>query len=327
MAQQQYPPPQQQYPPAQQQQYPPAQQQQQYPPAQQQQQYPPAQQQQYPPAQQQYPPAQQQYPPAQQQQYPPQQYPPQQGYPEQAPPPMPPAQLDQVVQRIALYPDPLLAQILTASSYYNQIPEAAAWANQHSYLHGDSLSQAVAEDQLPWDPSILALLPFPSVLNMMAQDPGWTQALGNAVLADRASVMDAIQRQRQAAEQYGYLQSNNYVRVVGPPGDIEILPLNPGVIYVPTYNPYVVFAPPRPGIFVGGALRFGPGITIGAGFMPFGWAGAGIGWRAHNLIIDNHPWVRTWGNRGVYVHPYAHPMPHYTGHPVERHGRDRDRRH
>ena len=283
------------------------------------QQYPP-QQQQYPPAQQQYPPAQQQYPA---QQYPPQQYPPQQypqqQYPQQPPPPIPPAQLDQLVQRIALYPDPLLAQVLTASTFYNEIPEAAGWANQHGNLNGPALSQAAAEDQLPWDPSVVGLLPFPTVLNMMAQDPGWTQALGNAVLTNRPAVMDSIQRQRQVAEQYGYLQSNNYDQVSGPPGDIQILPMNPGVMYVPTYDPYVVFAAPRPGFYAGGAIRFGPGITIGAGFMPYGWVGAGFGWRDHNLLIDRRPWVRTWDNRERYVHPYEHPMPRYRGRPVERH--------
>ena len=99
--------------------------------------------------------------------------------------PVPPPQLDQLVKRIALYPDPLLAQVLTASTFWDVIPEAAAWANQHSMLHGDQLAAAIEEDHLPWDPSVLALLPFPQVLNMMAGDPGWTQALGNAVLVQR----------------------------------------------------------------------------------------------------------------------------------------------
>src|SRR6202035_5176051 len=96
-----------------------------------------------------------------------------------------PPQLDQLVSRIALYSDPLLAQVLTASTYWSEIPEAAAWADDHSYLTGDALARAIQEDNLPWDPSVLALLPFPSVLNMMARDMGWTQALGNAVLAQR----------------------------------------------------------------------------------------------------------------------------------------------
>src|SRR5271154_1158444 len=102
---------------------------------------------------------------------------PPQGYPQTPPPLQAPQQLDQLVSRIALYPDPLLAQILTASTFYYEIPDAANWANQHANLAGDALAAAIQQDNLPWDPSVLALLPFPSVLNIMAQDPGWTQQL------------------------------------------------------------------------------------------------------------------------------------------------------
>jgi hypothetical protein len=245
--QDQTPPPQDQAPPPQGQ-YP---QQGQYPPAQGQ--YPPAQGQ-YPPQQGQYPPPQGQYP--QQGQYPPAQgqYPPPQG--QYAPPMMAPQQLDQLVQPIALYPDGLLAQVLTASTFSNEIPEAAGWANQHRYLHGDELARAIDEDRLPWDASILALLPFPQVLDYMARYMGWTQALGNAVLSQRPDVMDAVQRMRQQAYDYGYLRSNQYERIEAMgPGDIEILPVSPGYYYVPYYDPYGVFAAPRHGFFVGGAIR------------------------------------------------------------------------
>ena len=228
------------------------------------------------PAPGQYPPPAGQYPPAQQQpqpQYPnPGQYPPSQGQYPQAPPAyIPPEQLNATVQRIALYPDPLLAQIMTASTFGDQIPQAAAWANQHSYLHDQQLAAAIQEDQLPWDPSVLALLPFPQVLNMMAGDPAWTQALGNAVLTNRGAVMDAVQQMRQEAYNYGYLRSNTYDNVITEPGAVQILPVNPGLLYVPVYNPAVVFVRPRPGFFVGGAITFAPGITIGAAFAPF-WA-------------------------------------------------------
>lgn len=313
---QQYPP-QGQYPPQNQNppqsgQYPP---QGQYPPPQGQ---PPPQQGQYPPQQGQYPPAQGQYPqPPQGQSYPAQQapYPPQYGQPPLASP----QQLDQLVQPIALYPDGLLAQALTAATFSNEIPDAANWANVHSYLRGDELARAMQQDNLGFDPSVMALLPFPSVLNYMAQYMGWTQALGNAVLAQRPDVMDAVQRMRQEAYNYGYLRNSEYDRVVfGGPGDIEILPVTPGFYYVPYYNPAVVFYRPRPGFFVGAAIRFGPGITVGAAFAPFGWANIGFGWRAHTIIVDNHPWVRTWANRGVYVHPYAVPYRH-EGPRVERH--------
>ena len=112
----------------------------------------------------------------------------------QAPPMLPPAQLDQLVSRIALYPDPLVAQILAAASYSDQIQPAAQWADQHHYLAGQQLANAITGDQLPWDPSVQALLPFPQVLELMARDMGWTQKLGDAVLAQRGDVMDAVQR-------------------------------------------------------------------------------------------------------------------------------------
>ena len=105
-----------------------------------------------------------------------------------------PSQLDQLVARIALYPDPLLAQVLTASTYWSEIPEAASWAHQHSYLKADALAQAMQADHLQWDPSILALLLFASTLDMMAHDPAWTEQLGNAVLTQEPEVMDAMQR-------------------------------------------------------------------------------------------------------------------------------------
>ena len=219
-----------------------------------------------------------------------------------------PPQLDQLVARIALYPDPLLAQVLTASTYWTEIPEAATWADQHSYLKGDALAQAIQADHLQWDPSILALLPFPSVLDMMARDPGWTEQLGNAVLTQDSDVMDAVQRMRQRARSYGYLAPNGYVNVVADGGYIQILPVDPNVLYVPYYDPLVVFAPPRPGFALAGAIRFGPGVTIGAVFGGWGWwLGSGFIWPSHTILIDRHPWTRVWVNRFGYVHPYVHP--------------------
>jgi hypothetical protein len=136
------------------------------------------------------------------------------------PVPLTPSQLDQLVARIALYPDPLLAQILTASTRWNEIREAAEWADHHGYLTGDAMAAAIKEDNLQWDPSVLALLPFPSVLDMMAQDPAWTEQLGNAVLTQRPEVMDAVQRMRRKAKEYGYLQPNGYLNVVSNNGYI-----------------------------------------------------------------------------------------------------------
>ncbi len=304
--------------------------QQQYPP-----QYPPTGS--YPQSQQQYPPPQQgQYPPPQQGQYPQSptagQYPQSQYPPPQYGPtsPLPPQQLDQLVGPIALYPDGLLAQVLTASSYWQDIPEAARWANDHAYLRGEALAQAIRQDNLPWAPSVMALLPFPSTLNYMAQYMGWTTALGNAVLTGRDQVMDAIQRLRQEAYSYGYLRDTQYIHVIAGPGEIEILPVQPGLYYVPYYNPLVVFARPRSGFVVSGAIRFGPGIGIGVAFNPWGWGGVGFGWREHRILIDNRPWVRTWDNRGAYVHPYATPYRHdgpRAEHHEVREGREHEHEH
>jgi hypothetical protein len=208
-----------------------------------------------------------------------------------------------MVSRIALYPDPLLAQILTASTFGNQIPDAARWSDEHHYLNGQQLSDAINQDQLPWDPSVLALLPFPSVLDMMASDQNWTNDLGNAVLAQRPDVMDAVQRERHRAYQYGYLRSNQQIVVSNGPY-IEIEPANPGFIVVPTYNPAIVYAPPRPGFFVGGAIGFGFGVGIGSYFSPWGWGSSHFVWGNHVVIVNNRPWGRTWVNRRVYVHPY-----------------------
>src|SRR5579862_1763171 len=119
------------------------------------------------------------------------------------PPPMSARQLDQLVARIALYPDSLLAQIMAAATYPDQIPDAANWADQHHYLTGQALADAIQADELPWDPSVQALLPFPSVLHMMTSDMPWTTAIGNAFLAQQQDVMDAVQRDRAKARQYG----------------------------------------------------------------------------------------------------------------------------
>jgi hypothetical protein len=224
----------------------------------------------------------------------------------QAPPPvLPPPQLDQLTARIALYPDPLVAQILAAATYPDQIGPAATWSDQHHYLTGQALADAIQADQLPWDPSVQALLPFPSVLEMMASDMNWTTEIGNAFLAQQPDVMDAIQRNRRKARDFGYLRSNAQVVVGGGPY-ITIMPVNPGFIVVPYYDPAVVFYPPRPGFAVGAAISFRFGITIGAFFRPWGW-GPGFGhfdWGGHAVFINNHPWGRTWANRLTYAHPY-----------------------
>jgi hypothetical protein len=221
----------------------------------------------------------------------------------QAPPSYPPAELDRLVQRVALYPDPLLAQVLSASTFADQIPDAAHWADQHHYLAGDALAHAIAEDQLPWDPSVQALLPFPSVLGMMAADINWTTQLGNAVLAQRPDVMDAVQRLRALAMNYGYLRTGP--RIVVTPGPfITIAAVNPAFIYVPFYDPAIVFVAPGPRFAVATAITFGFGFNIGIAFRPWGWGVTRIDWASHGWFIHDAPWGRTWANRAVYVHNY-----------------------
>ncbi len=219
-------------------------------------------------------------------------------------PPAPPPQLDQLVKRIALYPDPLLAQVLTASTFWDAIPDAAAWANQHSMLHGDQLAAAIEEDHLPWDPSVLALLPFPQVLNMMAGDPGWTQALGNAVLVQRPDVMDAVQRMRSKAQQAGKLSSTPQQTVTttndnGQP-EIAIQPANPQMMYVPNYDPAYFWGPPLyypyaswfyppygGGAYWGFGMGIPMGLYFGGGWGGWGGWGWGFGWGGHSLMINN----------------------------------------
>jgi hypothetical protein len=245
-------------------------------------------------------------PPADQTPTPP---PPQQA----APPAYAPGQLNQMVSPVALYPDPLLAQIFAAATYPDQIPDAAKWADQHHYLTGQALADAIQADQLPWDPSVQALLPFPSVLNMMASDMPWTTAIGNAFLAQQQDVMNAVQEERAKAQQFGYLRTNNTVVVSGGPY-ITVMPVNPAFIVVPYYNPAVVFFAPAPGFFVGGAIRFGFTVPIGLYFHAWGWgpgAFARFDWGGHAVFVNNARWGRTWANRAVYVHPYP-AVHHYA---------------
>jgi hypothetical protein len=220
------------------------------------------------------------------------------------PPSYAPGQLDQMVARIALYPDPLLAQILAAATYPDQVPDATRWADEHHYLSGQPLADAIQADQLPWDPSVQALLPFPSVLDMMASDMQWTSDLGNAFLAQQQDVMDAVQRDRREARDFGYLRSNGQIVVGGGPY-VTIMPVDPGFLVVPYYDPAIVFVAPRPGFVVGGAIRFGFGVSIGGFFRPWGLGFGRFDWGGHAVIINNAPWRRTWVNRGAYVHPYA----------------------
>jgi uncharacterized protein DUF3300 len=215
-----------------------------------------------------------------------------------------PRELDRMVSRVALYPDPLLAQTLAAATFPDQVPDAARWADQHHYLSGNELADAIYDDNLPWDPSVQALLPFPSVLDMMASDIGWTAALGDAFLAQQPDVMAAVQRMRHQALAYGYLRTGPQIIVRGGPY-ITILPARADYIVVPYYDPAVVYVAPRPGIFIGAAIGFRFGVAVGPVFRPWGWGGNRVVWEQRTVYINNARWHRDWGNRTVYVHPYT----------------------
>jgi hypothetical protein len=228
-----------------------------------------------------------------------------------------------MVSRVALYPDPLLAQVLAAATFPNDIPDAAAWADEHRNLSGGQLAASIEGDQLPWDPSVQALLPFPNVLHMMASDMRWTQDIGDAFLGQQQELMYAVQRMRQRARDYGYLRSGPEIVVAGGPY-ITIMPARPDYIVVPTYDPVVVYARPRPGIFIGAAIGFRFGVGVGVAFRPWGWGYNRIAWDRRVVFINNAPWQRTWVNRYEYHHPYTvhyYPEHHYVrGH--ENHGHE-----
>src|SRR5229473_1222505 len=185
----------------------------------------------------------------------------------------PPAQqslqeLQQLVAPIALYPDALVAQILAASTYPTEIVEADRWMQQHSSLKGEELAQAVNKES--WDPSVKALTQFPSVLANMDKDLSWASALGDAYVNQQKAVLDAVQTMRKRAQQAGNLKTTPQETVATQGQTIVIEPANPEVVYVPSYDPWLVYGPPLvayPGwVPLTGVYAVGPGISFGLGF-------------------------------------------------------------
>jgi len=222
-----------------------------------------------------------------------------------------PAALDDVVARIALYPDPLLAQVMAAATFAEQIPAATQWASQHKNLKGDALTQAMDTANLGFDPSVQALLAFPSVLDQMNKDQAWTQTLGDATLVQRGDVMDAVQRMRKRAYDTGNLKTTQQITVVqSSPQVIEIQPPSPTVIYVPVYNPQVVYVappPPPPGAVVTAAvIGFAVGVALSNSYCNSYWGyHGGFGWSSHTVVVYNGAWGRTWVNHNTYVHTWG----------------------
>jgi hypothetical protein len=232
----------------------------------------------------------------------------------QGPPynPQTPEQLQQLVAPIALYPDSLVAQILAASTFPEQVVEADRWAQAHPDLKGTALGQAV--DQMPWDPSVKALAAFPSVLGNMDKNLSWTSTLGDAYYNQQQDVMDAVQVMRQKAQQAGNLKSTPQQTVTTQAQTIIIHPAAPDVVYVPAYNPWVVYGYPvvawpgwypYPGIWYGGPyLSFGIGFGIGwFGGFGWGWGRWGFDWHNHYAIYNNNRYYSrstTFYNRNAY---------------------------
>src|SRR5215471_16268146 len=188
-----------------------------------------------------------------------------------------PQELDSLVAPIALYPDPLLAQTLAASTYPLEVIQLQQWMNNNKSLQGKALADAVAKQ--PWDPSIQSLVEFPDVVQRMADNIQWTTDLGNAFLAQQSDVMDAVQRMRAKAQGTGNLNTNAQQIVETQTGEggkqvITVEQPNPDTVYVPSYDPQMVYgAAPAgypyypytyPGYYAGMGLMFGTGVALGA---------------------------------------------------------------
>jgi Protein of unknown function (DUF3300) len=256
-----------------------------------------------------------------------------------------PAQLQQLVAPIALYPDSLVAQILAASTFPEQVVEADRWVQANPDLKGDALGKAV--DQQPWDPSVKALTAFPSVLGNMDKNLSWTSSLGDAYYNQQQDVMDAVQVMRKRAEDAGNLKTTPQQTVTTQGSTVVIQPAEPDVVYVPAYDPWLVYGGPiypwpgwyaYPGIWFGGPyLSFGLGFGIGwFGGFGWGWGHWGFNWHGGYPLYGGRRYYsvsRTFYNRnnfyrsnsyraggarggfngehggGVYNHPGAVPRP------------------
>ena len=231
-------------------------------------------------------------------------------------------ELDTALAPIALYPDPLLAQLLMASTYPEQVKEAAAWSKAHPSLKGDEALKAV--EKRPWDPSVASLVAFPQVLDMMGQKPEWVQSLGELFLADPDAVMSTIQTLRKKAYDAGKLKESKEQKVIvkqenAPTQEqnqtviIEIQPADPQVVYIPIYDPGAIFGPwwyPTPPFFYHPPHYHHPFAEI-------------IGWGAA-IIVSHALWSHwDWHHHDININVnhfnQAHPQhqlhvarPHYS---------------
>ena len=223
-----------------------------------------------------------------------------------------PDQLQRLVAPIALYPDSLVAQVLAASTFPDEVVEADRWVQAHPDLKGDALGQEV--DKQPWDPSVKALAAFPSVLGNMDKNLSWTSSLGDAYYNQQQDVMDAVQVMRRNAQTAGNLKDTPQQVVKNDGDDVDIDPLSPDVVYVPAYNPWLVYGYPvaawpgwypYPGIWFGGPyLSFGIGYPIGwFGGFGWGWGHWGFDWHNHYAVFNHGRYFsqsRTFYNRSGF---------------------------
>ncbi len=227
-------------------------------------------------------------------------------------------ELQGLVAPIALYPDPLVAQVLVAATFPDQIVDANAWLQQNKSLTGAALIQAVTEQ--PWDPGVKALTQFPQVLSNMAQNLAWTSQLGEAYHNQQSAVMSAVQSMRAKAKADGNLKSFQQMTLAQPSEDIIMLQSgNPVVVYVPQYNPALVYGTPikTPGYSAGnvaatGEITFAGGVAIGALSSTYwGWGNWGCNWYHGDADFRNYPYYgnHAWhgGNYGGYNYYGNHP--------------------
>jgi len=232
------------------------------------------------------------------------------------------AELDQMLAPVALYPDALLSQILMASTYPLEIVQAERWSQANPKLKGEAAVQAAQNED--WDPSVRSLVAFPQVLQTMDQKLNWTERMGDAFLAQQAQVMDTVQELRQKAQQAGNLRSNAEDQVQQNNGAIEIDPVNPELVYVPYYDPSVVYGPwwwaqyppmfwsPWAGYGWDGDFAWGLGFGVGADFFFGGWD-----WRHHGVFVNDHNhWFHGQSNGGGSgQHTWQHDPGHRHGVP------------
>lgn len=212
-------------------------------------------------------------------------------------------ELDTLVATIALYPDPLLVHVLTAATYGNQIPEASAWAQSHKNLNGEALATAMENANLRFDPSVQALIPFPTILATMAKYRTWSDQLGDAVSFQKDQVLDAIQRMRQTAYNYGHLKSDDQI-VVTKEEKIIIEPTRTEYVYVPVYNPHVVYYVYADRYHP--AVRYHHHAWLGTWYGEWGWGTCWFDWHAHFIYVRDYRW---YPHRQIPHHPRRYNPP------------------